>query len=144
MTREQTATYKLALKEARAAFDNTTARLRDINAEQYQLNGEIGKLRRTITALAAMCSEEPGFDHLGITESCEEVMTETVFELTTNEVVEWLEARGVDISSQKNAAASVHAVLARLARNGKIQKREDEDKLVKWRGPNYDPDGIPF
>ena len=144
MTREQTATYKLALKEARAAFDNASSRLRELAAEQYELSGEIGRLRRTITALAAMCSEEPGFDHLGITESCEEVMAETIFELTTNEVVDRLEARGFDISTQKNASASTHAVLARLARNGKIQKVEDEDKLVKWRGPNYDPEGIPF
>ncbi len=140
MTQEQTATYKLALKEARSAFDNASERLAEINQEQFRLNSEIGRLRRTITALAALCSEEPGFDHLGITESCEEVMNDMPFEVTTAEVVEYLEARGFDISSQKNAAASVHAVLSRLARNEKIEKVEDEENKVKWRGPKYDPD----
>ena len=68
-------------------------------------------------------------------------------ELTTNEVVLALELRGFDIQSQKNAAASVHRVLSRLAFKQKIQRVDDkEEGVVKWRGPNYDPNyvEIPF
>jgi hypothetical protein len=149
VTQNQLATYRSALQEARASFDQSTKRLREIGDEAYLLNGEIGRLRRTITALAAMCSEEPMIDSLGITESCLEVMQAEKGTLNTAEVVRALEARGFDLASQKNATASVHAILSRLARKGKIQKIEadtTEKKIVFWRGPNFDPEyeGVPF
>lgn len=136
MTDQQTATYKTALKEARGAFDRASKRLREISAESESLSDEIGRLRRTITALAALCSEEPGLDDLGITESCVEVMAEQKRLVTTMDVVEALEMRGFDMESQNNPAASVHAVLTRLAMRGKIEKLK-EGELVKWKGPNY-------
>jgi predicted transcriptional regulator len=152
MTREQMQVYRAALKEARASFDSTTKRLTEIASESRRLNREVGSLRRTITALAAMCSEEPWSDALGITESCVEAMESEPFELSTQEVVKKLEGMGFDMASQKNAPASVHAVLSRLAEKGKVQKiTDDEKKTVSWRGPNYDPkiaeisdDDIPF
>ncbi len=150
MTNQQTLTYKTALKEARAAFDKATNRLHDLNFEAYRLKDEIGRLRRTITALAALCTEEPGLDDLGITESCMEVMETQPGLITTAHVVELLELRGFDIASQKNAAASVHRVLSRLASKKKIERIDDqEEQVVKWKGPNYDPtvitdEDIPF
>lgn len=141
-------TYKSALKEARSSFDKATTRLREITIESRALNEEIAKLRRTITALAAMCSESPGFDKLGITDACMEVMEIMPSTLTTNEVVDLLEAMGFDLASQKNAAASVHAVLTRLAEKEKITKIvNQETDAVVWRGPQYDPQcdvEIPF
>src|ERR1019366_2152959 len=145
VTNQQTSTYKAALKEARADFDRATKRLGEITHESTVLQDEINRLRGTITALAALCTEAPGLDDLGITESCMEVMESQVCEVTTADVVGFLEARGFDIGSQKNAPASVHAVLSRLARKGKIVRVEDENTNgVQWRGPNYDPDAIPF
>ena len=147
MTSSQIATYKAALNEARASFDRATARLREITDESYILTDEMGRLRRTITALAALCTEEPGLDNLGITNSCIEVMECEKGIVSTAEVVKALENRGFDLASQKNAAASVHAVLSRLSRRGKIEKITDEkENTIFWRGPNFDPDyeGIPF
>jgi hypothetical protein len=144
--------YRAALKEAKSAFGETTKRLDEIASESRRLNREIGGLRRTITALAAMCSEEPWLDSMGITEACFEVMESEPFQVSTQEVVRKLESMGFDLSSQKNAPASVHAVLSRLAEKEKIQKISDEDKkTVSWRGPSFDPelpeisdDDIPF
>ncbi len=147
MTQSQTAAYKAALKEARGSFDRSTKRLAEISAEASILNDEISRLRRTITALAALCSESPGFDDLGITESCMEVMESERATVTTNQVVEALESMGFDLESQKNPQASVHAVLSRLALKGKIKRiTEEQSKVVFWRGPNYDPkaDEMPF
>jgi hypothetical protein len=149
VTRTQIATYQAALKDARAAFDAATQRLAAINIEAYNLNDEINRLRRTITALAALCSEEPMIDTLGITESCLEVMDNERGTVTTVDVAKALEARGFDMASQKNANASVHAILSRLARRGRIEKITDAKENVVWRGPNYDPnaitdDDIPF
>jgi hypothetical protein len=138
-------TYKTALKEARASFSSATERLQKIQAESQGLSLKIGKLRRTITALAAMCSEGPWTDPLGITESCMEVMESAPIEMSTTDVVKALDEMGFDLASQKNASASVHAVLSRLAEKEKIQKISgDNNKAVTWRGPNYDPDEIPF
>ena len=146
MTQDQIATYRAALKEARQSFDKATKRLTEIDIESFYLKQEMDRLRRTITALAAMCSENPLFDNLGITESCLEVMETENGTVTTADVVNALEARGFDLTSQKNPSASVHAILSRLANKGKIEKiREEDGNGVVWRGPNYDPSlEVPF
>jgi hypothetical protein len=152
MTESQVELYRAALKEARASFDSATRRLGDIESEAVRRRKEISQLRRTITALAAQCSEDPWSDALGITESCAEVMDEAIWEMSTQDVVRALENRGFDLASQKNAAASVHAVLSRLAEKKKIEKiTKEENKTTAWRGPNYDAsaaeisdDDIPF
>jgi hypothetical protein len=151
MTQDQTATYRAALKEARAAFDQSTKKLNQNEFESFHLKRDISRLRRTITALAAMCSEDPLLDNLGITEMCTEVMEEEKATVTTAEVVKLLEGRGFDMASQKNASASTHTVLTRLANKGKIVKvkaeeQDSDSEVVAWRGPNYDPDadGIQF
>jgi hypothetical protein len=143
-------TYRTALKEARIDFDKSKERLHKAQFEASNMNAKIAKLRRTITALAAMCSETPWADPLGITDSCLEVMEATPYQLATNEVVRSLEEMGFELTSQKNAAASVHSILSRLADKGKIEKVMDGEK-VSWKGPNYDPklyeitdDDIPF
>jgi len=62
------------------------------------------------------------------------------YQASTQEVVKMLEDMGFDMASQKNAAASVHSVLSRLADKGRIQKITDEEtRTVSWRGPSYDP-----
>jgi hypothetical protein len=142
MTKEQMAPYRAALKEARDAFDKASKRLSEITEESRCLNEEVNKLRRTITALAAMCAEEPHIDRLGITDTVADVMEAEKSTVTTSEVVKLVEGRGFDLVSQKNASASVHTVLLRLARKGKITRLESEDekKTTIWRGPNYDSD----
>jgi predicted ATPase len=150
MTETATETFRTALTEARVAFDRSTKRLSAITRETYELNDEIARLRRTITALAAMCSESPWTDALGITDSCIEVMEAETEEVSTQDVVKKLEGMGFDLASQKNPAASVHAVLSRLAEKKKIEKITNADNnAVTWRGPNYAPfdisdDDIPF
>lgn len=140
MSTSQIEIYRSALKEARTSFDSATKRLDEIEKEAVRRRKEISQLRRTITALAAQCSEDPWSDALGITESCAEVMASTVFEMSTQDVLKSLENMGFDMASQKNAPASVHAVLSRLASKGKIEKISKEDSnTVMWRGPNYDP-----
>ncbi|MGA2902662.1 MAG: hypothetical protein ABSD98_02440 [Candidatus Korobacteraceae bacterium] len=142
MTVQQIATYKAALKEARIAFDKTTKRLAEISVEANALKGEVTRLRQTITALAALCSESPGFDEFGITDACIEVMENISGTISSAGVVKWLNSMGFEIASQKNVAASVHAVLTRLANKGKITKIVDKDgkNVIGWRGPNYDPE----
>lgn len=142
-TAEELQTYRSALTQARTSFDKAKKRLDEITRESHRLNREMGGLRRTITALAAMCSEEPWNDSMGITEACTEVMEAEILEVSTQDVVREIENLGFDMASQKNAAASVHAILSRLAEKGKIQKIMDDEKNITWRGPQYD-DGIPF
>lgn len=144
MTEQQTKKYREALAEARSQFQAATKRLTEIEYETHMLNGEVSRLRRTITALSAMCSELPGFDDLGITEFCIEVMENEPGIVTTADVVKALEQMGFDLASQKNVSASVHSVLSRLARKGKIAKVTDlETEVVSWKGPHYDPDYNP-
>lgn len=145
------ATYRTALKEARADFQNSTERLQRAQNEALEMTQKIAKLRRTITALAAMCSETPWGDPLGITDSCLEVMETARYEMSTTDVVRRLEEMGFELGSQKNIAASVHSVLSRLAEKEKIEKVVSHDNRVSWKGPNFDDsdqgitdDDIPF
>jgi hypothetical protein len=130
--------FKTSLKEARTVFDQESRELNELQARVYWLRNDLANLRKTITALAAMCSEEPWSDSLGIKDSCLEVMTIEKTTVSTQDVVKRLEAMGFDLSSQKNPAASVHSVLSRLAADEEIEKRTDDKGGVTWRGPNYD------
>lgn len=144
MTSQQTATFRAAFNEARASFDKASIRLAQVEAEAKKLKEEILQLRRTITALGPLCSADPRVDKLGITEVCSEVMQIIPDIVSTAEAVGWIETYGFDISGQKNAEASVHAVLTRLAEDGKIEKIKDEKTgAVTWKGPGYTED-IPF
>ena len=146
MTRQQTETYRIVLETARQSFTEAMQRMEEITNEGDLLTDDITRLRRTITALSAMCSEAPGIDKFGITESCLGVMHEAKGTMTTAEVVTALDQTGFDLASQKNAAASVHSVLTRLSYQEKITRVQDEGKAASWRGPNFDPDyeDIPF
>lgn len=141
VTDNKTTTYRAALTEAKVAFEKAMRRLHEISWEQTALEMEVAKLKRTITALAALCSESPWADELGITDSCIEVMNVERTEVTTAEVVKALEQIGFDLASQKNAHASVHTVLTRLAKKGTISKVEGEP--ARWRGPKFDPNADP-
>jgi len=138
VTEAQKDTFRKALKDARESFVEARAKKFALTRELSEVTDEVARLRRTITALAATCSEEPGIDKLGITDACMEVMIEAPVDYTTADVVRELEFMGFDIESQKNAPASVHAVLSRLAKAGKITKLETPDSnIVQWRGPGY-------
>jgi hypothetical protein len=143
VTNDQRATYATALRNARETFDGVKKKLKDLADEQTKLGEEQDRLRKTITALAAMCSEDPGLDQLGITDSVMETMSFTPLSWTTGEVLAALEGKGFDVKSQKNPQASVHAVLARLAQQGKITrianaKKNSQGNPWEWRGPQYD------
>jgi hypothetical protein len=139
VTDDQLSSYRDSLAKARATFKKNSQRVAEISREQLELRNENVKLRRTITALAAMCSDSPYDDSLGITESCLETFANITYPLTTAEAMDALERMGFDLAAQKNAAASVHAVLNRLATKGKITKVVDDSNNVTWRGPKYDP-----
>lgn len=149
MESDKIAFFRSSLKEARELFDKKSDQLSEIERSVYWLKDDIAKLRKTITALAAVCSESPWSDELGITDSCLEVMTVAKGEMSTQDVCEELESMGYDLASQKNPAASVHSVLGRLHIKGKIEKVTNESGSIIWRGPNYQSteitdDDIPF
>jgi hypothetical protein len=145
VTDNQTDQYRIALKQARKSFEEIQSQIEALSIQTSILTEESAKLRRTITALAAMCSEDPQFDDLGITDAVMEFMQSEPWELSTTDVVYGLRNMGFDIFSQQNPAASVHAILSRLAEQGKIQKvKKEKAKKVFWRGPKYDPDALPL
>jgi len=144
VTSDDLASYRTALRSAREAFLKTNERLQAIQEEQVSLANELVQLRRTISALSALCSEEPALDKLGITSSCEQVMEAATAIMTTKDVIDALDQLGFDLASQKNAMASVHSVLTRMAGAKKIEKTTLGSQTA-WKGPNFDPDSdIPF
>ena len=137
---DQTATYRKALQEAREQFRASTERRNTLQRELMHTEEEMARLRRTITALSAMCSEHSTFDDFGITGAVKEAMAKERTLVTTNDVIQKLLEIGFDIKSQKNVQASVHTILQRLATRELIERVEDDRKTVRWKGPKYDPD----
>jgi hypothetical protein len=139
-TDNQAATYRKALKEAREQFRASTARRSTLQFQLIETEDEIARLRRTIAALSAMCSEHSLLDDVGITDAIKEVMAKERRLVSTNDVILRLVEIGFDIKSQKNVQASTHTVLQRLAKRELIERVEGEGKAVKWKGQKYDPD----
>ena len=139
MTQAQTEGYRAVLKQARWEFKVATDRLEKLRGEISATETEIARLRRTITALAGMCSEDPYVDDLGITDAVREVMRDQLTAIGTTDVMDKLVAIGFDLRTQKNAQASVHAVLQRLAKKGEIERVAVEGRSTRWKGPKYDP-----
>src|SRR4029077_14309173 len=73
-TDDQAATYRKALKEAREQFRASTKRRSTLQFQLIETEDEIARLRRTIAALSAMCSEHSLLDDVGITDAIKEVM----------------------------------------------------------------------
>jgi predicted RNase H-like nuclease (RuvC/YqgF family) len=130
---DQIATYRTALKEAREQFRASTERRSTLQCQLIETEDEIAWLRRTITALSAMCSEPSTFDDLGLTDAVKEVMTNERTLVTTTEVIQKLAEIGFNIKSRKSAQASVHTILQRLVERELIERVEDDGKFVKWR-----------
>ena len=137
-TESQIATYRNALKEAREQFKMLTERQIFLQVQLMATESEIMGLRRTITALAAICSEPSAFDDLGLTDAVKQVMVEEPELVTTTEVTQKLKEIGFALTSHKNAQASVHNVLQRLCTRELIQRVEDDGRTVRWKGPKYD------
>jgi hypothetical protein len=129
-------TYLKALDEARQQFKVSTERQTVLQSQLVETEHEIGRLRRTITALSAICSEHSTFHDLQITVAVRQVMTEELGLVTTKDVVQRLEEIGFDVRSQKNPQASVHTILQRLATKDLIE-RVDYGKTIMWKGPKY-------
>src|SRR5262245_35308808 len=114
----------------RAALDVAKQRL--ANAEEARENAlqrvkasedEIAQLRRVIVSLAALCGETTDMETIGITEACRTVMRAAANSVTLKEVKTLLTDIGFDLSTQKNADASVQAILNRLVDAKEIQRR---------------------
>lgn len=139
--------YRQDLKSAIADYEAFKDRRQELEVETDEVDDTLAKLRRTITALAALCGDSPYFDPLGITESCMEAMAKETREVSTGDVIKALEDMGFDLSLQKNPAASVHTVLSRLADKGKITKVGHPNDAITWKGPKFgeiSDDDIPF
>ena len=138
-TESQIAPYRNALEEAREQFKVSTERQNLLRVQLMATESDVARLRRTITALAAMCSEPSTFDDLGLTDAVKEVMTKEPVLVTTTDVVQKVEEIGFDVKSQKNVQASVHTILQRLCKRELIQRVEDDGRTVRWKGPKYAP-----
>jgi len=143
-TDDQAVTYRKALKEAREQFRASTERRSTLQFQLIETEDEIARLRRTITALSAMCSENPLLDDFGITDAIKEVMAKERRLVSTNDVILRLVDIGFDIKSQKNVQASTHTILQRLAKRELIERVGGQGKAVKWKGPKYDLDPTAF
>lgn len=134
--------YRASLEKVRRDLLDRLDEQEAVHQRLDELREEISALRRIVAGLSDYCGV-PNEKWIGLTEACSEVMAQQETTVSTNEVVKALEDMGIDMGAQKNASASIHAILTRLAKRGEIIK-VDDGKNVTWKGPKFDPDYIPF
>jgi hypothetical protein len=120
--------------------DQAERRLKDIDAK-------VTRLRRVVVSLSDICGEPTELTSLGITEACRTVMANASEKLRMRGVKDELTALGFDLSSQKNADASVMAILTRLVAAGEIRcqvmKTSEGRTDTLFLGPNVPGDNTP-
>lgn len=134
--------YELALKHARQELELLAVEEKESEERGVRRRERIAHLRRTVTALAALCDQPADIEAIGITEACLTVMMAARRALTTAEVEAKIAELGFDVASQNNPKASVNAVLNRLASAGKISKElssagANDAGVITWRGPYF-------
>jgi hypothetical protein len=127
--------WKKVVDDARAEIEALEIRREDINKR-------IAQLKRII--LAGEPLSQPEYTGLadtlileaeaqGITEACREVLRSSGKFMSPLAVRSALEAKGLDLSKQKNAMASIHTVLKRLKEKHEVIARTGMDGGTVYR-----------
>jgi hypothetical protein len=140
-------TYLAALHRAKKHLD-LTLQNRDLAERRLkEIDAEVTRLRRVVVSLSDICGEPTELTSLGITEACRTVMANASEKLRMRGVKDGLTALGFDLSSQKNADASVMAILTRLVTAGEIRrqvmKTSEGRTYTLFLGPNVPGDNTP-
>lgn len=115
---------KMALQEAKRFLTTAIADRDKAIAAQADAELRIIQYRRAVVSLAVVCNEVPELESMGLTDSVRVVMKDATTAKSVREVKEALATVGFDLSTHKNADASVTTVLNRLAEAKEIRKVE--------------------
>ncbi|HXG70574.1 MAG TPA: hypothetical protein VNJ04_08190 [Gemmatimonadaceae bacterium] len=137
-------TYRTAFEQAKKDLAGAMERRTAAAQVLKEANEEIVQLRRAVTALAVLCSEDVE-DSMGLTEAVRTVAPIGKW-WTSKTFAQQVEAIGVSLSDLKNPEASMLSVLNRLSAAKELEATTGKgpDGSVKlWRKNNPDDD-IPF
>ncbi len=112
--------YRKAFEQAKADMARAAERKQAAQSEVDAAHNEVIQLRRTVTALAALCGENVE-DSMGLTEAVRTIMKSRSDFVSLNGIKEQVEAIGVSLSDLKNPDASVMSVLSRLVASNELE-----------------------
>lgn len=123
--------YKEALNTARA-------QRAELLNERAQIDQKILKLNKIVESLTPLCEDEPqevilmtpDLSTYKFADACRIVLRTSGQFLAPTTVRDILIREGYDVSSQKNALASVHAILKRMKDAGEAEEQTVEGKTV--------------
>jgi|RhiMethySRZTD1v2_1073278.scaffolds.fasta_scaffold514210_2 hypothetical protein len=118
------ATFLAAFSEAKEKLRSTVSERDTTERKLAAFDEEIIRLRRVVVSLGDMIGAETELAELGITEAVRTVLNNATTRMTLKEVKEGLTLLGFDLNTQKNADASVLAVLNRMLEKHEIRKEE--------------------
>ena len=108
--------YRAAFAQAKADQEQLAERRANLQSQLDETTADLFKVRRALVSLSALAGSEADISDIGLTEACRSVLADAEKPLTTHDVMQGIEALGFDLSTQKNPAASVLAVLIRLTK----------------------------
>src|SRR5580704_2210134 len=140
-------TYLGALHRARKHLELTLRDRDEAERRLKEIDTKVTRLRRVVVSLSDICGEPTELTSLGITEACRTVMANASEKLRMRGVKDGLTALGFDLSTQKNADASVMAILTRLVTAGEIRrqivKTSEGRTYTLFLGPGVPGDNVP-
>lgn len=121
------------LRELGKQRNQIDARMVNVNLALGGLAREIEnkKEREEVLREIAAARRKPA----GLTEAISENLRQTPQSLSANEVREWLEREGFDLSDYSQPLATISVTLRRLEKSGRVKAtREDRKVTYKWIG----------
>jgi hypothetical protein len=124
----ESSSYKSALQKAQADWAELTRQEAGIAVRKAQL-------KRTIKALAALCSELPDISAMSLADAIRLVIASTTEALSVIEIRGKLNEIGYDLSKFKTPLASIHTAVNRMVESEELihipDAEDDTDKKVE-------------
>ena len=124
-------------------IEDSQKEIESLEVQREGIDRRIGQLKKIIMAAEPMLPEAQSsgswllaeIELGGITNGCRRVLEASGEWMSPLAVRHTLESNGLDLRTQKNAMASVHAVLKRLKEKGEVITRTGDDggTYYRWR-----------
>ena len=123
-------------------IEDSRTEIESLEIKREAINKRIAHLKQAILVAQSLAKDSDTYsaltveiDVVGITDSCREVLKASDKWMSPLAVRSALESKGLDLSKQRNAMASIHTVLKRLKAQGDAVSgtASDGGTIYKWR-----------
>jgi hypothetical protein len=131
-------------QDYKKAHEAVRREMAEIEEQRQLLDRRYARLKQTSLSLETLMEDADdsgsgvtaGLPVVGLTDACRHALTVSKTPRTAQEVRDWLEGSGYDLSDQENALASIHTILKRLVAADEAEAGTNSagKATYKWTG----------